>query len=504
MLKGGFLDTQDGEGSGLGKSRTSDLLKTYTYILSAVGYALLLGWELSTVFAPPLPLLSFVDIDIAAILRLISILVLATTFILFTLNKDWVFIHRDRILFLCFFLAVFAIGNSLVNHIVSDVPLIVSVFAWACLGFAQAGIMMYWCVYLSFLPTKRTAITVAAGSVFGTLLFFLTNTNGSDINHLLEVLLLVIGSTLLVHYLSQRIPPEKIHPVEEYLTPMDPGAPARLSLMSYGAVYGFIALLICFMGPLSVLIVAASGVVGTLVALMWTYLSPKIEMDAGLLHRISLPLLVGGLLLFPFCDETGRIICGCVVNASLAHSQVFAWYSTSIDNAEFKLQPVGIFVIRQASVWTGFLVGALSAFLITFVFPVTVEHFMLIAVLFALVIIVIFCVYGGDESKTKRWLNELLTSTSELPDAMASPNSEEKSLASFKDRCRAVCEHYELSPRETEVFMLLAKGRNAVYIGEQLFVSGATVKSHIYHIYQKLGINSQQRLMTIVDETSAE
>ena len=54
------------------------------------------------------------------------------------------------------------------------------------------------------------------------------------------------------------------------------------------------------------------------------------------------------------------------------------------------------------------------------------------------------------------------------------------------------------------MFFLLAKGRNAEYIAEQLVVSPATVKSHIYHIYRKLGINSQQHLMNIVDDVAAE
>ena len=58
----------------------------------------------------------------------------------------------------------------------------------------------------------------------------------------------------------------------------------------------------------------------------------------------------------------------------------------------------------------------------------------------------------------------------------------------------------KLTPRETEVFALLAKGRNAEYIAGQLMVTPATIKSHIYHIYQKLGVNSQQRLMDLVDE----
>ena len=63
-----------------------------------------------------------------------------------------------------------------------------------------------------------------------------------------------------------------------------------------------------------------------------------------------------------------------------------------------------------------------------------------------------------------------------------------------------VSRKFSLTPRETEVFALLAKGRNAEYIAGQLMVTPATIKSHIYHIYQKLGVNSQQRLMDLVDE----
>ena len=69
----------------------------------------------------------------------------------------------------------------------------------------------------------------------------------------------------------------------------------------------------------------------------------------------------------------------------------------------------------------------------------------------------------------------------------------------FKQNCEVVAERYVLTPREAEVFPLLAKGRNAAYIAENLGVSPATVKSHIYHIYQKLGVNSQQNLIDIVD-----
>ena len=54
-----------------------------------------------------------------------------------------------------------------------------------------------------------------------------------------------------------------------------------------------------------------------------------------------------------------------------------------------------------------------------------------------------------------------------------------------------------LSEREHEVLLLLADGLGAAAIGEQLFMSESTAKSHIARIYQKLGAsNRAQALVT--------
>ena len=63
-----------------------------------------------------------------------------------------------------------------------------------------------------------------------------------------------------------------------------------------------------------------------------------------------------------------------------------------------------------------------------------------------------------------------------------------------------MAELYQLSPRETDILKFLAKGRNAAYIQGKLTISPHTVKSHIYSIYRKLDIHSQQKLMDFVEE----
>ncbi|MFT4286821.1 response regulator [Nocardioides sp.] len=62
---------------------------------------------------------------------------------------------------------------------------------------------------------------------------------------------------------------------------------------------------------------------------------------------------------------------------------------------------------------------------------------------------------------------------------------------------RATSESTRLSEREHEVLLLLAEGLGAAQIGESLYLSESTAKSHIAKIYQKLGAaNRAQALVT--------
>lgn len=67
-----------------------------------------------------------------------------------------------------------------------------------------------------------------------------------------------------------------------------------------------------------------------------------------------------------------------------------------------------------------------------------------------------------------------------------------------EERCRKIGEEAQLSPREGEILVLLAQGRSAPFIAEELFVSTNTVKTHIRRIYSKVGVHSKEELLDIV------
>ncbi|CVH78206.1 transcriptional regulator MalT [Coriobacteriaceae bacterium CHKCI002] len=69
----------------------------------------------------------------------------------------------------------------------------------------------------------------------------------------------------------------------------------------------------------------------------------------------------------------------------------------------------------------------------------------------------------------------------------------------LEENCEQVAAAYSLTPRESEVLGLLARGRNAQAIQEKLVVSRNTVKSHVKNVYNKLGVHSQQELIDLVE-----
>lgn len=69
----------------------------------------------------------------------------------------------------------------------------------------------------------------------------------------------------------------------------------------------------------------------------------------------------------------------------------------------------------------------------------------------------------------------------------------------FRERCVEVSALYSLSSKETEILILLAKGRSNPWIQEELNIAPGTMNTHIMHIYKKLGINNRQALIDLLD-----
>jgi DNA-binding NarL/FixJ family response regulator len=83
-------------------------------------------------------------------------------------------------------------------------------------------------------------------------------------------------------------------------------------------------------------------------------------------------------------------------------------------------------------------------------------------------------------------------------DALLSPSITHRVISQFAGLARPAPpkELEELTSREMEVFRLIALGLSNAEIGEQLFISETTVKTHVTHVLQKL--NLRDRVQAVV------
>jgi DNA-binding CsgD family transcriptional regulator len=159
-----------------------------------------------------------------------------------------------------------------------------------------------------------------------------------------------------------------------------------------------------------------------------------------------------------------------------------------VETAAFFEVPLHWITARECSAYLG---GALVGFLSVWY---TFSHSMQTALAFIMFILISVCsVFQVKMTEDNRFPYQA---------AHAENTSFVRFGRSWHSRVEWVGHYHKLSPRQTEVLFLLAKGRNAKHIAETQCVSYSTAKSHIYSTYRKVGVRSQQELLDYIEHIS--
>ena len=133
------------------------------------------------------------------------------------------------------------------------------------------------------------------------------------------------------------------------------------------------------------------------------------------------------------------------------------------------------------------LAGDLCGMFIVSVFGHTAEAFFILFAVFA----------AFTVGKLMRpGIDDRINTVSRPADLQITPNDAEN----IDKKCADVAKLYGLTLREQDVAALLARGRNASVIKNELNISYNTARVHIFHIYEKLGVHSQQELIDLIEK----
>lgn len=106
-----------------------------------------------------------------------------------------------------------------------------------------------------------------------------------------------------------------------------------------------------------------------------------------------------------------------------------------------------------------------------------------------------FGTYGESDADTGKTAGAITNASGEEPASEAGTAA--PAPDQLDENCARLSDEFGLTTREREVFVLLAHGRNGRYIMDHLVISRNTAKSHIKHIYSKLGVHSHQELIDL-------
>ena len=232
--------------------------------------------------------------------------------------------------------------------------------------------------------------------------------------------------------------------------------------------------------------------VGILGAVLVAALVMKVKDGSFLLlgpvERFTFPLLVVGLLVEPYVGGFAEAACVAVLLSVLFLRDLARIVNRSVLSTEFTVQQCYLYVRATMPVLVGLVAGRLLSFASVAFLPdvAAVSCSILLVVMLSVGITV--APYGADP----------LTMPTTSADMGVS--QEVRSSGLWRAACEKVAEKYELTPRECDVFHMLAHGRNAQVIAREFSLSIYTVKSHAYNIYRKVGVDSQQALIDQVEK----
>ncbi|MGV8082831.1 MAG: LuxR C-terminal-related transcriptional regulator [Coriobacteriia bacterium] len=242
--------------------------------------------------------------------------------------------------------------------------------------------------------------------------------------------------------------------------------------------------------------------VGVITLLLTRFVAPR-GLHLGALYRLLLPVMIAGFFFLVIPFSYNWLVANVLILGGFFLIDVLAW--SLLAEVAYRTHTASLVVFGWGkSIISGSCLFGLSLGLgiqsLTGLSSVAITATALAAA-FVLVITASFVLSAGDIRRVRLWESESVVRRREPRESSGGAVS-----ASYADpdeplriRCASIAEARGLSPRETEVLFLLAKGRDSAHIQKVLHISRGTTNTHTGHIYRKLDVHSQQELLDFVD-----
>ena len=366
---------------------------------------------------------------------------------------------------------------------------LVEVLAGLLTGAGAATFLLLWGETLVSLGTRACAVYFAASSGLAALAHIAL---GLVPIAAVQVIVLTFPLVELILYRSQVSRSMLLLSRTNHEGQDSPGLPKDVLALglffgfSFGAMRGF-APSGDGSGPSSVrLVVSMAFVMG---ACVWAYFASirRREDFGSLAYRIALPLVALGFLLLPL-SGAWSLAGTAAYRFGYEYIYIVLWALWVFFAGREGASSVWIVACGLASMQVSKLIGfVLSADAVALLGPSLDMQVVAGLALFGTVLFAVFS--KGIAFSAEGW--EGVRPAAEAP--------AHEGVGFPEQRYVAAAEGFALSPRETDVFLLLIRGYSRARIAKELVVTEETVKSHVKGIYQKMGVHTKQDLIDTVE-----
>lgn len=209
------------------------------------------------------------------------------------------------------------------------------------------------------------------------------------------------------------------------------------------------------------------------------------------LCRIAFPLVIGGFFLVSFIPGLPEFAFSLVLDSGDACLSMMVLLMACTISYSTKSSPIWIFGLFYLFQFAFQLIGAATG-----LFVKGIGGFWYTAIIMFATVIVVATTFmiSSEKNLFTFWEHSLITN--------ANQEASEAELVELKVRCLGVS--YGFTDREVEIVKLAAEGLTNAQIAKNSFISEGTVKVHLHHVYQKMGIHTRKELLQMVQDQKNE
>lgn len=232
------------------------------------------------------------------------------------------------------------------------------------------------------------------------------------------------------------------------------------------------------------------------------------------IYRLSLPIMVAGYVAIALLFDSHAAISLLIINVGYEFFDILTWVLFVDASRRRNENALYIFGLGVAFMFCGMALGnAASHILDSLVAGGNVQaNVVAMAAILCLVIVAFLVLPEGTVAQLSRREghaergegptaeNDDLAESEAKDSAAGDGQADGAATADRIERhCAAVARDFGLTPRESEVIVLLAYGRTLAIIARDLHIAQGTARTHIENIYRKLDVHKQQELIDLVE-----